>query len=144
VKPILLDTHSLLWLGNAAHLTFAAETAVAAARESETIFTSAICIWELATAARKNHPLRRPDLHGQTPRTWFDIAIKRLQVQVLPVSADISAEAADVAPLYGSGDPGDCFLIATARIHKLTLVTRDHRILEMAAADPAYLSVIRC
>ncbi len=144
MKPLLLDTHSLLWLGNAAHLTFAAETAVAASRDSETLFTSAICIWELATAARKNHPLRRPDLQGQTPRNWFEGAITRLQVRVLSVSADISAEAADVAPLYGYGDPGDCFLIATARIHNLTLVTRDARIIELAANDPAYLSVLPC
>jgi PIN domain nuclease of toxin-antitoxin system len=63
---------------------------------------------------------------------------------VLSVSADISAEAADVAPLYGYGDPGDCFLIATARIHNLTLVTRDARIIELAANDPAYLSVLPC
>jgi PIN domain nuclease of toxin-antitoxin system len=56
----------------------------------------------------------------------------------------VAVEAAAVPAVYGSGDPGDCFLIATARIRKLALVTRDSRILELAARDPGYLSVIPC
>ncbi len=53
-------------------------------------------------------------------------------------------EAARVPEIYGYGDPGDCFLIATARVHKLTLVTRDARILALAALQPEYLSALAC
>ncbi len=97
-------------------------------------------VWELAFAARKNHPLRRPNLQDMKPRSWFDDAIQRLHIAVLPITTDIASEAADIAPLYGSGDPGDCFLIATAHIHALTLITRDARILDFAKANPDYLS----
>jgi PIN domain nuclease of toxin-antitoxin system len=54
------------------------------------------------------------------------------------------AEAALVPAIYGSGDPGDCFLIATARVHNLSLVTRDDPIIELAQLNPGYLSVIPC
>lgn len=56
----------------------------------------------------------------------------------------IAVEAAAVPATYGHGDPGDCFLIATARIRKLSLVTHDTRILDLAASNPGYLSVINC
>jgi PIN domain nuclease of toxin-antitoxin system len=44
----------------------------------------------------------------------------------------------------GFGDPGDCFLIATAHLHRLTLITRDARIKVLANHDPRYLQVLDC
>jgi len=141
VKPVLFDTNSLLWYGNGVRLRPDASDAIS---NSPELFSSTISVWELAFADRKHHPLRRPDLRGLTPRIWFDHAINQFGITVLPITTDIAAEAADIAPLYGSGDPGDCFLIATAHIYKLTLVTRDARILEFARTNPNYLSVIQC
>jgi len=46
--------------------------------------------------------------------------------------------------ICGYGDPGDCFLIATAHVENLTLVTRDARIIELANRRPDYLTVIPC
>lgn len=141
MKPVLFDTNSLLWYGNGIRLRSNASEAIS---NSPEIFASAISVWELTFAARKNHPLRRPDLRGLTARSWFDDAIDRFGIDVLPVTTDIASEAAGIAPLYGSGDPGDCFLIATAHIHQLTLITRDARILDFAKANPDYLSVTQC
>ena len=53
-------------------------------------------------------------------------------------------EAAAVPAIYGYGDPGDCFLIATARVRRLALVTHHSRILDLAARNPSYLDVISC
>jgi PIN domain nuclease of toxin-antitoxin system len=85
-----------------------------------------------------------PDLGGRTPPLWFFHATANVRAHVLPISAEIAAEASLVPAIYGSGDPGDCFLIATARMHRLALITRDSRILALAARDPGYLSVIPC
>ena len=63
---------------------------------------------------------------------------------MLPIDDAVAAESANVPTLFGYGDPGDCFLIATARVHDLTLVTRDTRILALALREPAYLSVLAC
>ena len=53
-------------------------------------------------------------------------------------------EAGNVPGVAGWGDPGDCFLIATAHIEGLTLVTRDTKIIELAGRRPDYLKVMPC
>jgi PIN domain nuclease of toxin-antitoxin system len=53
-------------------------------------------------------------------------------------------EAAEVPPVYGSGDPGDCFFIATARVKKATLITRDGSIIALSKTNPNYLKTILC
>ncbi|EUB97183.1 hypothetical protein PMI07_000759 [Rhizobium sp. CF080] len=42
----------------------------------------------------------------------------------------------------GHKDPGDCYLIATARIKKVPIITRDTVMLDLAS--PEYLEVIVC
>ncbi len=42
----------------------------------------------------------------------------------------------------GHKDPGDCYLIATARIKKVPIITRDAVMLDFAS--PEYLEVIVC
>ena len=47
--------------------------------------------------------------------------------QVLPLSFDVAADAASLAALR---DPADRAIVATARVHRLRLVTSDQRIIE--------------
>jgi PIN domain nuclease of toxin-antitoxin system len=75
---------------------------------------------------------------------WFRNAVIQLKAELAPFTMDIASESARVPSLYGSGDPGDCFLVATAHIENLTLVTRDNRILKFAKKNPHYLTVIAC
>jgi PIN domain nuclease of toxin-antitoxin system len=44
----------------------------------------------------------------------------------------------------GHKDPGDCFLIATARLKRIPIVTRDGAMQTIAAVDPNYLMVVVC
>jgi PIN domain nuclease of toxin-antitoxin system len=144
LTPILFDTNSFIWFSNLAPIRPTAYAALIEAQQADRLFISPICVWELAFAARKNHPLRRPDLRGMTPREFFDEGVLRLNITVLPITTDIASASADIAPLYGSGDPGDCFFLATAHLHSLTLITRDARILAFAQANPTYLTAIQC
>ncbi len=48
--------------------------------------------------------------------------------QIIPITAEIAQEAGALA---GSlRDPGDCVIVATARVHRLTLLTSDLRIID--------------
>ncbi|RAI56089.1 hypothetical protein DOO78_22885 [Roseicella frigidaeris] len=60
------------------------------------------------------------------------------------VSVAVAAEASAVPAVYGSGDPGDCFIIATARVRRLPVVTRDGRMLALAVSAPDYLEAVEC
>jgi PIN domain nuclease of toxin-antitoxin system len=53
-------------------------------------------------------------------------------------------EAAEVVNVYARKDPGDCFLIATARIRRMPIITRDAAMIDLALTRPDYLAVIEC
>lgn len=138
---LLLDTHALLWLVRGQFRTQAAVDAVAAAQDADTLYASAITAWELGTADLKR--TNRPEL-DMAPGLWFPLALRRAGAKLATITPAIAAEAAFVPAIYGRGDPGDCFLIATARVRGLSLVTRDGPILQLALARPAYLQVLEC
>jgi len=138
---LLLDTHALLWLVRREFRTQAALDAVEAAQDAGALYASPITAWELGLAELKR--TGRPEL-GMSPGAWFRQALRTTNTRLATITPAISAEAASVPAIYGRGDPGDCFLIATARVRRLSLVTRDGPILQLAAARPSYMQVVEC
>jgi PIN domain nuclease of toxin-antitoxin system len=104
-------------------------------------YVSPITSWELGEATRKRQ--NRPDL-GTDPAAWFRLALRSTGARLAPIKRAIAAEAAVVPDTYGRADPGDWFLIATAWVRGLAIVTRDGPILRLAAAQSAYLAAIPC
>ena len=78
------------------------------------------------------------------PGAWFRQALRTTNARLATITPAIAAEAASVPAIYGRGDPGDCFLIATARVRRLSLVTRDGPILQLAAERPSYVQTVEC
>lgn len=138
---LLLDTHSLLWLVRGEFRTQVAQDAVEAAQDAGALYASAITAWELGVAELKR--TGRPEL-GMEPGAWFRQALRTTSARLATITPAIAAEAASVPAIYGRGDPGDCLLIATARVRRLSLVTRDGPILQLAAARPSYVQVVEC
>ncbi|HET6569878.1 MAG TPA: type II toxin-antitoxin system VapC family toxin [Solirubrobacterales bacterium] len=115
---LLLDTHAWLWrLLEPGRLSGAAERAVAD-RDSE-LFLSPVSVWETLLLARKGRLSLAP-----SPSEWVLEALRRSAPSSLPLSHGIAmrSEALDG---FGSDDPADRFLVATALEHDLTLVTAD-------------------
>lgn len=138
---LLLDTHARLWVVRGEALTRTAPDAIVAAQEAGTLYVSAITAWELGVAETKG--MNRPEL-GMTPGVWFRRALRTIGAKLATITPAIAAEAASVPALYGRGDPGDCFLIATARVRHLCLVTRDGPMLRLAATRPSYMQAVEC
>ncbi len=115
--------------------------AVEAAQDAGALYVSAITAWELGVADLKR--TNRPEL-GMAPGAWFRRALRLAGAKLATITPAIAAEAASVPATYGRGDPGDCFLIATARLRRLSLVTRDAPILQLAAARPSYVQAVAC
>ena len=144
MSAVLLDTHALIWLVAGEKLTHRALLEIAEAQAAGTLFVSLISAWESGVAVLKQNPARRPNLQGLSPDLWFRNGIRKIGARTIPINFTIAMEAASVPPVYGSGDPGDCFLIATARVRKLTLITRDEKIAELAKRHPNYLKIVKC
>lgn len=144
MRGVLLDTHALYWLVAGSEIL--ADEALIAIGESQAVdalFVSPVSAWELGVASLKS-PGRRPDLGDLAPARWFREAIVAVGARVIPIRQRIAAEAASVPADTGHRDPGDCFLIATARARSLAIVTRDGVMLNLARERPDYLSVVAC
>ena len=102
--------------------------AIAEAQAADTLFVSPITAWEAALALQKSNHAKRPDLRGQDAATWFRRGRRSTGARLVPIGPRVALEAARVPAACGQRDSGDCYIIATARVSKLTIVTRDQRI----------------
>ena len=82
---------------------------------------SAISIWEVG----KKHQIGKLDLK-QELGTWLRGAVAA-HIHVLPLSPEIVADAMSL-PSFPVRDPADELIVATARVHKLTLLTSDTKL----------------
>ena len=117
---ILLDTCTLLWLA----LEPVRLSAHARSRLDEPgaiVWLSSISAFEIGQKFAKGKlELNLP------PEQWVPRALDSHLIQLLPLDLPSALLAATLPPLHN--DPFDRLLIATARQHKLTLLTPDPKI----------------
>jgi len=116
--------------------------AIARAQLDRKLFLSPITGWEAALALTKRGG--RPDLGNRDGATWFRAPRRLPGARLVPIGPAIALEAARVPVRFGRGDPADCFIIATARIKRVPIVTRDRAMIDLAERDPDYLAVVVC
>ena len=121
MKPLLLDTCALVWLAiGDAKLSEKARTAVAAA---DSVSVSPVSAWELGQKHRRGL-LKLP----MSPRELFRAAIERYALDIAPLTPEVMF-AASAIPEHHK-DPADRFIIATALLGNMAVVTADHRFRE--------------
>jgi PIN domain nuclease of toxin-antitoxin system len=141
---LLLDTNALIWLTETKPMGAIALMAIADAQAARTLYVSPVSAWEIALASRKKDTARRPDLGGLDPASWFREARRVAGAKLILIGSQIALEAARVPALLGQGDPGDCFIAATAHVKRLAVVTRDSSLEALSVAQPEYLDVVPC
>lgn len=135
---ILLDTNVLIALMGGAPLRPDAVAAIRAATPDQGVLISATTAWEiglLATRTANTARIFQPD-----GRSWFATAARLPGIRVLPFD---DAMALDAAYLPGDfhRDPSDRWLVASARVTGVPLLTRDRAIL--AYAEAGHVKAIR-
>ena len=141
---LLLDSNALIWPAETKPMQASALTAIRDAQTAGTLFVSPVTAWEIALASRKKDYARRPDLGGLDPASWFREARRRTGARLVLIGSQIALEAARVPVILGQGDPGDCFIVATAHVKQCAVVTRDSDMEALSAAQPDYLKVVGC
>lgn len=125
---LLLDTHVWLWsLAEPRRLGRRARAALAHV-ENE-LWLSPISVWELLVLSDRG----RVKLDAE-PRRWVAEALRRTPAQEAALTFDVAVRSREIMPVHS--DPADRFLIATALVYGLTLVTADAALL---AAKPCPL-----
>jgi len=119
---LLLDTHIWLW-----SVTNPKRIPRRAARELESpkneLWLSPISVWETVSLLE----LGRLKVKGD-PWRWLDQVLAAAVFRDASFTRDVATRAAEVHLPYR--DPADRLLVATARVHGLTLVTADQRLLD--------------
>jgi PIN domain nuclease of toxin-antitoxin system len=135
--PLLLDTHTAIWLVRNEPIAHAAEELINAVHEADgALLVSPITAWEVGLLVSRN----RIDLLA-TPQRWFARLLSISNVQLAELSPEILI-AASFLPGKPPRDPADRILLATARELAATLVTRDRLLL--AYAEEGNVSAVKC
>ncbi len=117
---LLLDTHIWIW----SHLDpwkITSEVTRELGDPHNELWLSPISVWELVLLVEK----KRLELH-QDPGAWVQQSMRELDLQEATLTAAVADELRFT--LLGYRDPGDRFLVATAKVYGLTLVTADQRL----------------
>ncbi|HSY31195.1 MAG TPA: type II toxin-antitoxin system VapC family toxin [Verrucomicrobiae bacterium] len=118
-----MDTHIWIW----AHLepwNISSEVTNELASPRNELWLSPLSIWELVLLVEK----KRLDLNADMSE-WVQQSMKDLDLQEAPFTSALAHELQST--LLGYADPGDRFLVATAKAYDLTLVTADQRLLQI-------------
>jgi PIN domain nuclease of toxin-antitoxin system len=122
---IVLDTHVWIWLINgSSELKPKVRTWIDKAAADGPILIPSICLWEVAMlASRGKIVTNKPVLQ------WLNEAITAPATLLAPLSSEVATESCNLPGVFHN-DPADRLIVATARVEKAVLVTRDSRILE--------------
>ena len=118
---LLLDTHIWLWSAlDPARLSKRVSRALDDPKNE--LWLSPISVWETLVLARKTRVALDP-----SPEQWVRRALRDLPIHEAPINHEVAIHSETIR--LGHDDPADRFLVATALVHDLTLVTADRRLL---------------
>ncbi|WP_075292173.1 type II toxin-antitoxin system VapC family toxin [Pararhizobium arenae] len=135
IERYLLDTCTLIYVAHDEPISADAATLL---REipPDVVFVSAFSAWEIGLLVSKG---RMNITHP--PFRWFEEAARKMSASVIGATPEILV-ASSFLPQPLHADPADRILIATAREHDLTIITRDRAILAYGAAG--HVKVLAC
>jgi PIN domain nuclease of toxin-antitoxin system len=118
---MMLDTCGLLWLaGDSKRLS---RPTLRQINQAPAVYVSAISGFEIALkAAQGKLTLPLP------PHAWFEQVVAHHGLAVLALELGVCIAAAQLPPIHD--DPCDRFIIATAQLNHLAVVTTDERFAE--------------
>ncbi len=117
--PFLLDTHVWLWgINEPERLPTSVRTELEMASEPPRL--SPISLWEVILLAERGRITLSPN-----PRTWLREAART--VREVPLTFEVAAASRQLR--LDHEDPADRFIVATAKVFGLRLVTADTRLL---------------
>jgi PIN domain nuclease of toxin-antitoxin system len=119
---LLLDTHIWVWSVLDRERLSARLTAALDSPKNE-LWLSPISLWEVLTLCQKNKLTLHPN-----PLAWIANALDAVPMREAPVTYQVAQETGRVQLPHRN--PADRFLVATARVFDLTLVTADQQLIK--------------
>ena len=118
MNGVLLDTCAIIRLASGAgELSRVAMEEIA---KAPLAYVSPISLWEIVLKVKSGNLV----ITGE-PETFFKDAVENYDLTVLPLSLEVMAKSVDLPEIHK--DPADRFIIASALLNGLPVVTTDHR-----------------
>jgi PIN domain nuclease of toxin-antitoxin system len=119
---LLLDTH--IWVWSALDRARLSSRLIAALENpNNELWLSPLSLWEVQTLCQKNRLMLNPN-----PQAWIANTLDAAPMREAPITYQVAQETARIQ--LPQRDPVDRFLVATARVFDLTLVTADENLLK--------------
>lgn len=119
---LLLDTHILIWSATEPQ-KLASDIVYEIENESNELWFSPISLWETLVLAEKGKIILKPDA-----LTCFQALIDEYSLHEAPLTSEVAIQSRRVTLPHQ--DPADRFIVATAIVYGLTLITADSKIIE--------------
>lgn len=119
-EGFLLDTHIWLWsLVEPNRLSDSLQKILSS--EGQLLFLSSISVWEAVLLGEKRRIEMTPD-----PLSWVRENLAQSPVQEAPINHEIALRSRSLKTSLK--DPADRFLVATAAVYEITLLSADKEI----------------
>jgi len=137
MATLLLDTCAVIWLSSGKPVSDATSNAINTAfAKDEPVLISPITGWELGMLMSRG---KLPASINERAMLERLTALPGVNYAELPTEVLIDSSYLP-APIHK--DPADRIIIATARAHGLTIITRDQKILDYA--EQGHVNALRC
>lgn len=121
---IILDTHVWWWsISEPAQLSRRARQIITKVRPEQRAIAS-ISIWEFAMMVTRG----RIEL-TISPDEWLDYAVHKTGLAIIELNPKIAMESCNLPGEFHQ-DPADRIIVATARVSRSQLITKDQKIIE--------------
>src|SRR5690242_4899212 len=120
---LLLDTHIWLWIHREPS-KLSSEVNQSIANPQNELWLSPFSIWELIILLERKRITMKMEMNQ-----WIEESRKELSLLEAVFSWEVAHELSFT--LLSHRDPADRFLVATAKIYDLTLVTADERLMNI-------------
>jgi PIN domain nuclease of toxin-antitoxin system len=120
---LLLDTHIWIW-NELEPWKITSEINRELASPDNQLWLSPVSVWETVVLLEKRRISLKQDF-----RQWVDESVTALQLQEAALTWEVAHELRFT--VLGHRDPADRFLVATAKVYDLTLITSDERLLSV-------------
>ena len=136
---LLLDTVALVRMVQGRPLLGSARQALRTAEfDGEPLAVSSTTAWEACLLERRARSGVSVNGDGES---WFNGAVSRFRLTVLPIDVRVAIESRRLPGDFNQ-DPGDRFIVATARIFDIPVITSDGDI--HAYAAQGHVRAIEC